>query len=112
MVYECRGGKTPGAYDDEMGALGAGIFHTAFTPHDSLQLLRVSTMEAKSQLSQQTRDVISRFDGHITALSLTKEIARNAPAKAAFSSVIDILTTIRVSDLLAFSRVGHGLKYA
>ena len=35
-----------------------------------------------------------------------------APAKAAFSSVIDILTTIRVSDLLAFSHVGHRLKYA
>ena len=68
-------------------------------------------MEAKSQWSKQRRGVISMFNVHIEALGLAKEIERNAPIKAVFGSVIDILATIRVSDLLAFVHVSLKLKY-
>ena len=67
-------------------------------------------MEAKSQ--QPKENVISTLNGFIEVLNVAKEIASNTPAKAAFGSVIVILTMVRVSHLLPFCCIDCKLKHA
>ena len=69
-------------------------------------------MEGKSQQPKGKDRVISTLNGLIEVLNIAKEIASNTPAKAAFGSVVIILTMVKVSNLLAFCYIESELKYA
>ena len=73
---------------------------------------RISLMENKSQQPKGKDGVISTLNGLIEVLNIAKEIASNTPAKAAFGSVVIILTMVKVSHLLAFCYIESELKYA
>ena len=65
------------------------------------QLLRLSTMDPKSQRQKGRDRVLSSLNVAIEALNLAKDAAGIAPAQAAFSSVSALLTMIRVHFLLS-----------
>ena len=78
----------------------------------SSQLPQVLTMTTKSQQPKDKEGAISALDGFIKVLDFAKEVASNTPAKAAFGSVIVILTMVRVSHLLPFYYINCELEYA
>ena len=67
-------------------------------------------MEVKPQRPEGREGVISVLNGFIEALNLAKEVASNTPAKAAFGSVVVILSMVRVSRFLALCCIGYQLK--
>lgn len=64
---------------------------------------RPSTMQANSQRPNGRRGVISTLNVTIEALNLAKEICSITPAKAAFGSVVALLTMIEVCFLLSLT---------
>ena len=71
-------------------------------PHRFSQVLRPSAMQANSQ---GRGDVISTLHVTIEALYLAREVCSIIPAKAAFSSVVALLSMIKVCPLRTF---GYG----
>ena len=59
-------------------------------------------METKSPRPEEREGIISTLNGFIEVLSLAKEVASIAPAKAVFGSVSVILAMIRVSSFQLF----------
>ena len=56
-------------------------------------------METESQQSREREGAISALNGFIKSFNLAEQISSNPPAKAVYSSVSVLLTTIRVSLL-------------
>ena len=69
-------------------------------------------MEGKPQQPKEKDGLVSTLNGFIEVLNVAKETASNTSAKSVFGSVVDILTTIRVSRLLAFRSIESELRYA
>ena len=63
-------------------------------------------MQANSQRPKERDGTLSTLNVTIEALNLAKEICSITPAKAAFGSVVVLLTMIRVCSLLFFDYGG------
>ena len=70
-----------------------GLFLTAHTSH---RFLVVSTMATKSQQPKGRDGVLSSLGMAIDGLNFVKEVSSITPAKTVYSSVVVLLTMIRV----------------
>jgi len=90
------------AHDDKMAAdpyLGSGSSSQPSSRTVFSQVPRVPTMDAKSRRPKERESAIPALNAAIEATNLAKEIAGIASANAAFGSVGDLLTMVRVCFL-------------
>jgi len=99
------------ARDGRSSLLGFGFFLTASRRIAFSQLLRVSTMAAKSQRPKKGRDrILSTLNVAIDGLNLAKEFTSGTPAPAVCGTVSVLLTMIRVRFHLSYE-ISHVHTY-